>query len=87
MIPQRVWHLCVVPTVDVKNPDVGGWGSLTVGLDLPAEDGNTGVWRCNCTCGERGRRKGRVIKNMKREVQQKGSTHCMQKRTKTVLHK
>lgn len=35
----------MVPTVDVKHPDVGGWCSLTVGLHLPAEDGHTSVGR------------------------------------------
>lgn len=37
----------MVPTVDVKHPDVGSRRSLTVGLHLPAEDGHTGVGRCN----------------------------------------
>lgn len=37
----------MVPAVDVKHPDVGSWRSLTVGLHLPAEDGHTGVGRCN----------------------------------------
>lgn len=47
MLPQRIRHLSVVPTVDVKNPDVGRRGSLTIGLDLPAEDGHTSVRGCN----------------------------------------
>lgn len=46
-LPQRVWHLGMVPTIDVKNPNVGRWRTLTVGLHLPAEDRHAGVWRCH----------------------------------------
>lgn len=35
----------MVPTVDVKHPNVGGRCSLTVGLHLPAEDGHARVGR------------------------------------------
>lgn len=37
----------MVPAVDVKNSDVGRQVSLAIGLDLPAEDGHTGVRRSN----------------------------------------
>ena len=43
-VPQGVGHLGVVPAVDVKDPDAGGGLPLTVGLHLPAEDGDAGVW-------------------------------------------
>ena len=45
VVPQGVWHLCVVPAVDVKDPYAGGGLSLTVGFHLPAEDRDTCVWR------------------------------------------
>lgn len=46
----------MVPAVDVKHPDVGGWCSLTVELHLPAEDGHTGVGRRDLR-GKRGNQK------------------------------